>query len=190
MPNQEVGDINKTGRGVLFVEQPDGTFAEKVISSGSASGIDWLTELRAGRAFAGFDNSPATASNISMVQLFNPAASGVNVLVRHFRSEAGASALIEMRFFDTLFANLGPVPKNLLSGGAASQARTRNRINTVGLGDPAFAEFSMITNSEDPRLGGEWVAELAPGKGFHLSGTSVNVFLRTSFWWVEIPIVP
>lgn len=69
MANQEVGDINKTKRGVLFEEQPDGTFA-RVHS----------IMLRAFNPIGAHTQN----SSLSTVQTLTPPASANKLLVQAF----------------------------------------------------------------------------------------------------------
>ncbi len=145
----------------------------------------WLDEIRAGRAFSRGAFLGASVGNVSMVQLFNPVGSGVNVIVRLLIVSVDATGFAQVYQYNTPLTNDSGAGVNLLSGGAAGQAHVRNQVNAVSLGTllhniPILANTPIIPVAD-------WFMELGPGEGVHVHTALQNVGTSGNFQWLEVP---
>src|SRR5574341_1564834 len=88
----------------------------------------WHTKVRAGAAVSRGHEEGTTAGTFSWIQIRNPAASGVQVVVyAWFLSAQTSGNIIDGREYDTAGATLVGAGVNLLSGGAAEIGRASCR---------------------------------------------------------------
>mgnify|MGYP001590096182 CR=1 FL=1 len=153
------------------------------LQPGRQQNIDWLYELRNGRAYQGYATQAAVAAQYPHVQLFNPAASGKTIIVRLAKVFSTALQNIHQRLYDTALATNQANVQNLLSGGAAAVGQTRSATDVAILGT-AFGNFGAVAD-ESRDLFGEWVCVLAAAQGFLVNGATVNTQLSATFQWVE-----
>jgi hypothetical protein len=165
---------------------------------------EWLDLLRAGRCFSGYNSRAASAANLSMVQLWNPAASGVRVLVfgaaAYISVAMAAGNMVHLYVDNTQRTNnTGQRRQNLLVGGPAAVAEVRQDL-TPAL-PPAFAADAMISEQFGPAaftlldfqpvrsgMPQGFFAELAPGQGITLIQDIVNISLFGYYQWAEVPL--
>ncbi|MGH7409851.1 MAG: hypothetical protein ACREJ6_02140 [Candidatus Methylomirabilis sp.] len=160
------------------------------ISSGltvSVAATDrWFDDIRAGRAFRGYDSITAAAGQLPYVQLFNPVASGKIAIARFPEITSAAAQTVEIAFFDTALALLGPATAkgNLLAGGADPASEIRRESNAGILGD-AFASYDVLA-SVLVRATEEWTIELGAGEGVLVRGRTVATGIRVAYSWIEL----
>lgn len=162
------------------------------ISIGSGAEISaterFLTEIRNGNAFQASFDLGASVGNAGVHQLFNPAASGVIVLVEL----AAISSDIAMRFhlrrhnaaFGAVFTdvNLSTWAFNAAAAEARQGSTNINQGSQIGSWDlPANTAFAW------PFGGGRWVCELPQGEGVLFQTQTLNLNTRSTFRWVELP---
>lgn len=136
--------------------------------------------------FWGGSSVAAVASQYGHVQLFNPAASGVLVIVKAVRASVGAAVTgqISLSLYDTaLSTNVGTVA-NMYSGEAASAAQVRTATDASELGSAVdFGERASEDNL--------WI-DCSPGlvipanKGVLVVSSTVNISVFGYFKFREI----
>lgn len=144
----------------------------------------WFDEIRRGRAFALGTLAGPTAANISHVQLFNPVASLVTIIVYAVWHTENTLSTNDINTHNVALTTLVGNGVNLLSGGAAASGELRTQDNAVQLG----TRFATLTlNANDARLFIlPWLIELGAGKGVLVTHRVVNQQLSTTFFWIEI----
>ena len=144
----------------------------------------WLNEIRAGRGFVHSVRLAASVGNNGHVQLFNPAASGITVLVKRLSHSSGGAPLAHMTQHNTELTTDAGAGVNLLSGGGAAAAHLRSVDNSGVLG-------TIIGNHEIPATTpllwfDDWFMELGEGEGLVAVNGSVNVSINATFFWIEL----
>lgn len=150
----------------------------------SANTERWLSEIRTGRAFTLGASLGPTAANNSHVQLFNPVASGIVVLVRVVICGPTVNDLILLRQHNTALTTLTGNGINLLSGAAASVAEVRT-LDNAGLLGTNMGGFRVLANSSQ-QFGPDWLFELGAGEGLAIVPFTVNNGCAASFAWLEV----
>lgn len=157
------------------------------IDQGSQSGANkWYYSIRAGQAFARSLNQTASIGNFSHVQLFNPAGSGVNIVLRRILIDVDVPSDVAFRQHDTAFAVAPVAGKNLLAG-ATSAAGVVDTTATAGESGTTYGQFPVPADSLYPFID-DWFGEIGPGEGFLVGARTVNVALRGWYQWIELPI--
>jgi hypothetical protein len=150
----------------------------------SASTELWLSEIRAGNAFALGDVVAPVAAQNSHIQLFNPVASGKQLIVRAVILGSGTTTTLYLRRYDTALATLVGAGANLLIGGAAGVGAVRKTTNAGLLGTQILA-FTVLANQPVYPVP-DWFAELSPGQGILVADGSVNTTVPSCFYWREV----
>lgn len=145
----------------------------------------WFTEIRRGRGFVGGVFNGASAGNFSEIQLRNPAASGVTLLVRDIVLTVSATNHIDLRDHDAALATLGATGTNLLKGAAAANGQVRTA--TPAARDGTVILSFRLAGDTPLRPVPDWLFELGAGEGFLFTPNVVNVGLTATFAWIEIP---
>lgn len=147
----------------------------------------WFNDLRNGRCFGGYGTAGPTVGEYTHVQLYNPANSGVNLLVRACRFQPmGSSSNARLAQYDTPLTTVNTTVKNLLGSGAAPHAEIRGATNVAELGN-AFFVMAAPTTSPSEFLD-TWTYEIAPGSGLVVRATAVNIGISVNFIWSEIAL--
>lgn len=144
----------------------------------------WLAELQAGRCFAAGGIQGPTAANNSHVQLFNPVASGVTLLVRALYASLSVAGSIQIGFYDTALTTLNGNALNLLRGAAVSVAEARRQDNVGVL--PSVLMEMQLGAAQVLQLDSMWLCQLGPGTGFVAVAKTVNVGITAQFVWREV----
>lgn len=148
---------------------------------------EWLDQVRAGRAFAGFGNQAAVAAQFSHVQLFNPASSGVRLLVYRIFASSSLVTAYKLCRHDTELPTDATTKANLLTSGSAPVARVRITANAVEQGSQ-FGQHNGLAN--DARvIADDWLGEVAEGHGLLIRQNQVNADLAVTYFWLEVPLV-
>jgi hypothetical protein len=153
----------------------------------SVSATDrWYDEIRRGRAFRLGAFQVAVAGEYSMIQILNPAGSGVNCLIYDLSIGPQAQAGLVWRRYDAALATDVGAGVNLLVGGAAGACHVYKASGVAALGT-AIAYFQQIALQSLQPLW-PWVCELGPGKGCLANADGGNIRLDASFSWLELPV--
>lgn len=153
------------------------------VGAGPAQNLDWLYEVRNGRAFALGTTRAAAVAAISEVQLFNPIGSAVTIFLFNWLTAVGAATSVDLRIYNTALATLFGNGVNLKIGGAVSVGEIRTAA-------PAAQDGTFVTsvvgvaNQTLPRWP-DWMLELGPGEGALLAPNIVNTALSAYALWVE-----
>lgn len=145
-------------------------------------GTDFVVSNAA--AFIGTGNLSNTAAVISHVQLFNPAGSGVTVIVDGMIFAMGTAGRFLLASHDTELTTDGGAWLNALMGGAAGAAHVRTQNNATVLGT-AFGGGRLAGNTGEPFVF-PFGLQIPAGAGILLSPTLVNVSATVTFWGREI----
>ena len=148
-----------------------------------AQNIDWLYYLRQGKCFFGGTTLAASVGNVSIVQLFNPVASGLTILLRMYSMSVDvAGAVVTGEYNVALTTNAGNVGP-LLFGGAApvGQIRTQNPVGNLGGTRWPIDLLASTVFVTQP----DWYALLPAGQGFNLQTLATNTRLRVGVLWAE-----
>lgn len=139
----------------------------------------------ASTAFVGAGTSPATAGQNSMVQLWNPGGSGVNLVLENLKFTGTAAAGIDMGAYITALANLGTTNSPKLIGSAtAAKAEVRNQANAGTLMTKYMIASYMTALAQVPFEFREPIV-IPPGAGFLVANASQNSNLTVTFEWLE-----
>jgi hypothetical protein len=144
----------------------------------------WLSEIRAGRAFAKGRLQAAVASENSHVQLKNPAASGKTAIVRSVLVSTPTAMLVSFQTYDTDLTTDVGAGRNLLSDGANGVAHIRSQTN-IGVLGTKVGELHFPAN-HPLSIAPEWLWEMGDGEGILVVGGTVNVALSALFMWIEV----
>lgn len=153
------------------------------ISEGPVSNIDWLYEIRNARAFARGTEQVASVGDLSHVQLFNPAASGITIAVHLVIMSVSVAGPVNWVSYDAALTTLAGTGFNLDSGGAASVGEIRNEALVAAGGNAVFTAALLADTATD--VLGEWFLLLGAGEGIVTRPGNTNIGNRTSFEWVE-----
>lgn len=144
----------------------------------------WFSEMRAGRTFSRGGNVSPGAAAFAEIQLFNPAGSGVTVLVYRLLAGAGANDATQIRTFNTALTTLVGTGINLLAGGAAAVAEIRTN-NPAALDGTQVSQTYAPANVTFERVD-VWSWELGAAEGIIIAAGAVNISLAAEFYWNEI----
>lgn len=146
----------------------------------------WFRELRAGRCFGRGTNLTAAAGNNAHVQLFNPAGSGVNIIVHSVIVWVGTAQIIRIMERDVAEV-LVATGENLLNGGAASLGEIRTRDGVI-LANPPIVEVSIpVSTPFNPNPNIPWLYEIGPGEGVIIVANTIATQLGVTYLWNEVP---
>lgn len=153
------------------------------VAPGPIANLDWLYEIRNGRAFGRQSGAGAVAGEYGQVQLLNPAGSTITVFVYEvqvYRTTAGA---IQPTDYATALATLAGAGVNLNLGGAAGQAVVRTGSNAALVGNPFGAKF--VPAAQMWQLSQPWIAVLDAGEAVTCQSNTANEAVNTYYRWVE-----
>lgn len=144
----------------------------------------WFSEVRAGRCFTRGGNVGGGVGQISEVQLFNPVASGITVIVYRVIVSQAAIDGIQCRTHNTALATLVGNGANLLSGGAVSVAEVRTALPAAA--DGALVSTLHIAAAAPFERIAVWAWELGAGEGILFANATTNIQQVTEFYWNEV----
>jgi hypothetical protein len=136
----------------------------------------------AGAAFMGAMQRTQLAANNSYVQLWNPAGSGKNLIVKAYGVGASSAGGLTMGFGSVALVNLLATAQAKLAGGAAPVAQIRNENSNVSYFTNAVDTFYAPALQSSQRALQEPLM-LPPGKGFNVAAGVTD--LNCSIEWVE-----
>ena len=133
-------------------------------------------------AFSGGKTQVAGAAQNSMVGVFNPAGSGVDVFIDGFVASVSAAALCSLRFDSTELTTFLSTWFAQKLGEASGLARLSIKL---GLAGNAFFEFK-VTATEARFVQLKYPIQLPEGQGLILACNLVNTRIDAGFWGREI----
>lgn len=137
-----------------------------------------------GLCFIGGGNQTNVGSQYPHIQLLNPAASGVQILVDLFYYSNNTTGAIDIRHYDTALTTLIMNGRNVDAGGDAGLGEIRRQTNASILGTQwtvqrvlagVYAKFTMSS----PFL-------LDAGEGIVVVNDVVNTVVWVTFQWREV----
>lgn len=144
----------------------------------------WLNEIRAGRAFAAGTTFGADPGENSHVQVFNPAASGITVIMRRALINGGVDSMYEIATHNVALTTLIGQGVNMLSGGGASLAEWRSQ-SIAGLSGTQFGRVSLLAETTFEMMK-DWQIELGEGEGVLIRQLIVAQNVRVTMEWIEV----
>lgn len=151
----------------------------------TVSGLQqWYNAIRAGRAFSRRTSRTAVAAEFAHVQLFNPAASGVTLLVRRITVRVGTTAATYVNLYSVELTTLVGAGYNLQVGAAAGLGVTRTQSNAVQLGNTVRDVY--VTTTEDRTVQEDYFCELPANTGILVNHEAQNSLIVACFEWEEV----
>lgn len=158
------------------------------INAGTAISVTatelWLSEIRAGNAFARGIYLAASVGNLSEIQLFNPVASNKIVIVRSILAASSGLSSIDLRTHNTALGTLVGAGVNLLAGAAAAQGELRTATPAAADGT-SFATIRAAAETE-LYIVPDWFMELGAGEGLIVTSVLANSGNGAFFTWREV----
>ena len=146
----------------------------------------WYAQIRASRAFVLGGAQASVGGQYGHVQILNPAATGVNVIVYSILAGKTTAGAILVHRYDTALATLIGQGVNLLAGGAAGLAAVRSGSNAAQLGTQ-MVEATSAAMAFVPIMPG-WSVQLGPTQGIVVLTDIVNERVTATFEWIELPV--
>lgn len=146
---------------------------------------DFVTAaIAAGKAFAAYAQATAFAAQKGVIELNNPAASGINAFV--FKVEfVGNGGPGPVLYADGTTINPAATGFNLKLGGAVSACKVAGQ--TVAAPTGSRIGGSWATNSFGYLAVVDRVQVIVPaGHNLQLQGDTANVTISANYWWIEL----
>ncbi len=143
----------------------------------------WLNEIRAGRGFALGDNQAAGAGLLSQIQLINPAASGVTILVRRVTASKPTAGAMLLKTHNVGLATDVGAGVNLLAGAAAGAGHVRE-VAGAEIGN-SVSRFQVPANTPI-ELVIDWSWEIGEGEGIVVVDLTANETPTVTYEWAEV----
>ena len=144
----------------------------------------WLNEIRNDRAFHRGGALAASAGNFNEIQLFNPAGSGITVVIKRILASVAAASGVMVRRHDPALATLDGTGFNLRAGGAAAQAVIRT--TQIAALDGTRISEQLLGASVITPIAEDWNKELPANTGLLVTGRGVNIELMVYYEWNEV----
>jgi len=164
----------------------NGELSDSNITSTVQAANGELNNVNAGKCFVAQVPVFANAGNLSIAQLWNPAGSGLSLVLNKilFYTATGPTApglLSHNAALTTLFGN----GKNKKLGSPDSQAQIRTQYSAAQIGTPLIYS-GLVASGEATELVLSEPLIIPPGYGANAALTTVNVTINASFQWSEI----
>lgn len=144
---------------------------------------EWHRRVRASQGFYGLTDNGPSVGNYTHVQLLNPAASGITVLVyRISLARPTGVGFINVRRDDVARATLSANTGNLVLGAAAPLGQLRFENNAVQQG--VIIGIIDAAATLEPVFP-DWCFELGAGEGITFEPAATNVEIGALLLWVE-----
>jgi hypothetical protein len=153
------------------------------LQPGRITNLDWLYEVRNSRGFTYAAAVGPVVGNFSHVQLFNPVASPVTMLVRLVVAALLTTGTLLTRTFAAALAGAPAAGVNLNLGAAAGSGVIRVE-NNVGILGTYIGELPLLANTP-LQTAPDWYFMLGAGEGVGFVPAAVNVGVAATFFWVE-----
>lgn len=179
----QLRDLSGAGNVGLVIIADDSFIDDRI--TGEVSVIDGgKSRTLAGQAFFGYANGTAAAANYMHAQLWNPAGSGKNVIVKSIGVSCATAQAVQIRTLASAMTLSGGNAANKRAGGPSSSAEVRNQVNATILGTTPLATILVTANTMFSLTFAEPVV-LVPGYGLHTNATVVNTDLPTNYEFIE-----
>lgn len=146
----------------------------------------WYSEIRRGRAFCNSTQVAAVAATYGHIQLFNPAASGVLIIVRAIITSFTSAQKSFVGIHNTALTTAVNNGVNLLNGGAAGLGAVRTQTNATQLGN--LIARAIVPANDAYTYALDWFMELDAGEGCIATLDNQNVAMDATFFWIELPV--
>ena len=133
-------------------------------------------------SFIGGTQSPAVSGQNSRIQLFNPVASGINVILLRFRARSAAGNQTVVRPTTTPLTTLTTDTFNKLVSANAITPKAEIRIDSVANAGGGSKQEGIIEI-----IGTDVPVLIAPGFGVNLEGVVKNTEVGAEYEWLEVP---
>lgn len=143
----------------------------------------WYRQIGNSQAFCRAYSNPASAGNRNQIQLFNPAASSVTVVVRLMFIGSTTAQEIDVNQDNTAATNLLSTGINLNSGAAAATAQVRYA-NPAGEPGTTLCVYELVANQSILAVP-DWFIQLGAGEGVSVVALTTNTQLACTFMWTE-----
>jgi len=147
----------------------------------------WKYETDQARSFFGSAPKGASPGNYSYVQMWNPAASGVDVYIEKIELHGSAVNSLCFSSHNAALTTLNTKVSNKIIGGVAPQAELRDQYSAGMIGTRIVDIDYPLANVYSDLLKGS-VAKVPPGVGLIIGDLIVNTAFWIQFEWVEIPV--
>ncbi|WP_454902726.1 hypothetical protein [Variovorax gossypii] len=145
-----------------------------------------LRRTLAGSAFMGAVYKAPVASQYSRVQLWNPAGSGKNLILKSTTAGSATAQALKGAFYNTAFGTLVATPSKLNGGapgaamfgtdaGAATLFPSMTAVSDYVFAAASLSSFRIL---QEPLL-------IGPGKGYVMETSTTNVDVLAVFEWTE-----
>lgn len=142
--------------------------------TGEVSVIDGLkAKTLANDAFVASPYQAAVAAQYSHVELWNPAASGIDVMISQFSVRSATAGVIGVAFHNAALTTLRGAATSKLYGGAAGLSEAREQANGASLGGNSILTFNISANGMQTVILKEPIV-LVPSSGLLVRHGTVN----------------
>lgn len=177
---------NNLGAGTIVGQLviADGTFFDNRVV-GTVSVIDGgKSRTYSGQSYMMFGSGPVVAGQNTLVQLWNPAASGKNIILEAMTYSSGGNGGVVMKMHNAALATLYGAGQSKKSGGGVSSGLV-NVVSVVGaLGGATILGLNLNGGMPITYKPAEPII-LTPGWGLVMTQTALATDLSSSFEWYE-----
>lgn len=142
-----------------------------------------LARVKANQCFMGVISNPQVAGQCGLAQLWNPAASGKNLILNKVSILAVAGGVFAI-FRHNVALTLGYPGMSKVASGAASAAEVRSGASAANIGSQ-YANFGVASANESKDFAFSEPFVIPPGWGIHTSVNTPNTAAYTTFQWIE-----
>lgn len=180
-----VTDVSGVANNVVIIVADDDFIDDRI--TGSVEVIDGgKSRVKTASSFIGGIYCGAVAGNYSMVQLWNPAGSGKNLVLAQTEYSCKTLCGMYLAVHNAALTTLLGQPANKLTGAAAGVGVTRVQNNAALLGTSILYFHVLASSPQILRLGDPMV--ITPGYGVQVMSDTLNVEVAASFEWYEEPV--
>jgi hypothetical protein len=147
-----------------------------------------LSRVMANEAFGASVGIGAVAGQYSVAQLYNPADSGVNVVLSKLSAAVSATALLSVVGSSAAIgtSNGTGVSKKIGGAGTVVEGRKLNTASALLLPSLLIDKISVVNHSKE--IGFLEPIVIPPGNAVEMWLDTVNVSLIAAFQWYEVPV--
>jgi len=145
--------------------------------------LQYLSTWRPG---FGSINHAASAGNLNHAQIFNPAESGMILVVTRVDIRVASTGIVRYEMTGTpatLFPVIGQLRDTRTSIADRPVGQVRNEVIVGGLA--AIGQWFLLTNVQDTMADPRGLFVLVPGTGVTFATTLANIASTVNFFWKE-----
>jgi hypothetical protein len=143
----------------------------------------WLSIIQAQAGFTAGNGVSASVGNMSVMQLWNPNASGKTALVRLVEASVNPAAPVDFLYGTAAIANNLGTGLNLYGGGSSSVCQLRWETPAAA---PGTTMTRLYLAAGTPMvLMPDWFALIPANRGLNISTQIANIALYATFIWWE-----